>query len=174
MREACLNRSYTDLTVHLVECSDPDEGRRKCTRLPECDGVGPIVATPLRVVGSGGTSGPSHAREGAAERSAKRAMQGTSKRVECSQSSSHPREIAMHPLQRRHAKGGRACRDESDRGGGGASSFGIVSLPLKVSSNDNTSSHVYGRGSEDTCAAPPTPRGAISRYRDSFFTSMCV
>lgn len=60
VREACLNHTYVDPTVYLVERPDLDKGRRKRGRVrEECNGAELITAMPLHDVGFGGAGGPS-------------------------------------------------------------------------------------------------------------------
>lgn len=61
-------------------------------------------------------------------------------------------------------KAGKHVATEAD---GVAGLFGLARLPMEGSSGDNTPSHIYERGAEDTettLVTPPAPTGMLSRF----------
>lgn len=165
--EPCLNHTYTDQMIHLMECPDIDEGRRKRARVPDDgDAARPIVVMPLRAAGSGGVGRTLLCEGGCGGAGDQEGGAGDPERVEHARSSSPSSgDCGVSPTEDMIP---RATVRATTKVEGAASSFGIAGLPLKESSGDNTPSHVYSGGSADTRVVPPTTRDAIGRRRILF------
>ena len=171
VREPRLNRTY-DASVSFPERADPDAGKKKRARVPEVELSGPIAAPPLRSVRPRDDSGPSRDLGGGEDARAGRLPEGTTFRVERSESSSSSSsDRAASRTEGAEAEDLGRTASQVDKAIG---TIGLTGLAAAESSSEASASRVRELNTGGLGEVPPTPQfggGKLSYYSFCLFVA---